>query len=110
MNLVTANTLSQFLVSIQNESWFPSFENSLPVSGNPERMIGGTLRKRMKAEPAKGNVKAKTGTITSVSALSGYADNSNGEKYVFSILINNVKDEEKVTIIQDEIATLLVNP
>ncbi|WP_108671051.1 D-alanyl-D-alanine carboxypeptidase/D-alanyl-D-alanine-endopeptidase [Peribacillus acanthi] len=110
VNLVTGNALSHFLVAIQNEQWFPSFEYSLPVSGNPDRMIGGTLRKRMKNDPAKGNIRAKTGTITSVSTLSGYANRSNGDKYVFSIIINNVKDEEKVTFIQDEIATILVNP
>ena len=71
-NLIPANEISNMLFSIQGKSWFPIFKNTLPVAGEPENFIGGTLRYRMNVEPVKGNVIAKTGSLTGVSTLSGY--------------------------------------
>jgi D-alanyl-D-alanine carboxypeptidase/D-alanyl-D-alanine-endopeptidase (penicillin-binding protein 4) len=51
----------------------------LPVSGRD-----GTLEDRMNRPPARGNVRAKTGTLNGVSALSGYVR----ERYAFAILVN----------------------
>ena len=51
----------------------------LPVSGRD-----GTLEDRMDRPPARGNVRAKTGTLNGVSALSGYVR----ERYAFAILVN----------------------
>jgi len=60
------------------------FLNSLSVAGKD-----GTLRKRFRGTPAEGNCKAKTGTISGVSALSGYVSTSYGETLCFSLLFNN---------------------
>ena len=51
----------------------------LPVSGRD-----GTLRDRMRRAPARGNVRAKTGTLDNASALSGFVR----DRYAFSILVN----------------------
>jgi D-alanyl-D-alanine carboxypeptidase/D-alanyl-D-alanine-endopeptidase (penicillin-binding protein 4) len=51
----------------------------LPVSGRD-----GTLEDRMSRPPARGNVRAKTGTLNGVSALSGYVR----ERYAFAVLVN----------------------
>ncbi|WP_066173755.1 D-alanyl-D-alanine carboxypeptidase/D-alanyl-D-alanine endopeptidase [Bacillus marinisedimentorum] len=88
-NMIPANELSRLLFSIQDKSWFPAFEKSLPAAGEHDRLSGGTLRNRMALVPLKGNLKAKTGSLTGVSALSGYVTNKDGEKLIFSILINN---------------------
>src|SRR5699024_954038 len=60
-NLITPNDLSHLLYEIQAQDWFEHFENSQPVAGEADRMIGGTLSDRMIGELTKGNVKAKTG-------------------------------------------------
>ncbi len=105
-NLIPANELSKLLYEIQAEDWYPLFESVLPVAGNPERMVGGTLRYRMTEAPAKGNVKAKTGSLTGVNTLSGYVTSKDGEKLIFSIMMNNYI-KGSMTQIQDEIATAL---
>jgi D-alanyl-D-alanine carboxypeptidase/D-alanyl-D-alanine-endopeptidase (penicillin-binding protein 4) len=62
------------------------FLDSLPVAGRD-----GTLRWRMKGTKAEGNVRAKTGTLRHVSALSGYVTAANGEPLAFSIMLNHFR-------------------
>jgi len=50
----------------------------------------GTLVRRMRRGPARGNCRGKTGTLTGVSALSGYCRARSGDMYAFSILMNRV--------------------
>ena len=52
---------------------------ALPIAGKT-----GTLEHRMRRGPARGVVRAKTGTTANSSALSGFV----GDRYVFSILEN----------------------
>ncbi|PLR99254.1 D-alanyl-D-alanine carboxypeptidase/D-alanyl-D-alanine endopeptidase [Bacillus sp. T33-2] len=105
-SLIPADELTQLLHAVQDKDWFPVFENSLPVAGVSDRMVGGTLRSRMKKEPTAGNVKAKTGSLNGVSALSGYVSSKDGEKLIFSIMINNYISSS-VTQIEDAIVTEL---
>lgn len=104
--VIPAGELSQMLYVVQDKSWFPAFEKSLPVAGNKERLVGGSLRYRMTEGAAKGNVIAKTGSLTGVSSLSGYVTSKDGKKLIFSIMINNYLGSS-VTDIEDEIATAL---
>ena len=57
----------------------PPFWRALPVAGE-----NGTLEHRMERAPARGVVRAKTGTTNRASALSGYV----GDRYAFAILQN----------------------
>ncbi|MFJ7935361.1 D-alanyl-D-alanine carboxypeptidase/D-alanyl-D-alanine-endopeptidase [Sporosarcina sp. NPDC096371] len=107
-NLVTANEVTQLLYAVQSKSWYPAFLNALPVAGNEERFIGGTLRNRMKGTTAAENVQAKTGSLNGVTALSGYVQTKNGETLIFSVMVNNYLSDT-VNEVLDNIAIELTN-
>lgn len=106
---IPANEISQLLSAVQKEKWFHAYLNSLPVSGAPEKMTGGSLRYRMKTADVKGKVKAKTGTLTTVSSLSGYITTKSGEPLIFSIVLNNLLDEDKGKKMEDQIVSIIAN-
>ncbi|MBM7573423.1 D-alanyl-D-alanine carboxypeptidase/D-alanyl-D-alanine-endopeptidase (penicillin-binding protein 4) [Aquibacillus albus] len=108
INLLRANDITNLLYSVQNEPWFHAFRDALPVAGEEDRKIGGTLRYRMKDLMIEGRVKAKTGTISTVSSLSGYIEREDKENIIFSFLINNVVDEDKAKELEDKLVFLLV--
>lgn len=72
VDLVPAAQLSQLLYAVQQQKWFPAFLHSLPIAGASEKMEGGTLRNRMSGPELRQKVFAKTGTISTVSTISGY--------------------------------------
>jgi D-alanyl-D-alanine carboxypeptidase/D-alanyl-D-alanine-endopeptidase (penicillin-binding protein 4) len=85
-NKLTPRAVTRVLVAVRKESWFAAFYAALPVAGNPTRSVGGTLRHRMNRTRAADNAHAKTGTLTGVTALSGYVTGRNNHVYVFSML------------------------
>ncbi|MGJ7921646.1 D-alanyl-D-alanine carboxypeptidase/D-alanyl-D-alanine endopeptidase [Neobacillus sp. LXY-4] len=107
-DLVPANEISKLLFVIQKEKWFPAFLHSLPVSGDTTKNGGGTLRKRMNAPSLAGKIRAKTGTISTVSSLSGYIKTNSGETLIFSILLNNLMDESKGKAVEDQIVSIMM--
>ncbi len=104
VTLIPPNVISKFLFRIQDEPWFNSFYRSLPVAGNENRMVGGTLNDRMFGL----NVHAKTGTIMGVSTLSGYLTTNEGEELIFSIMLNNLLDEEDGPAIIDRLVDYII--
>jgi D-alanyl-D-alanine carboxypeptidase/D-alanyl-D-alanine-endopeptidase (penicillin-binding protein 4) len=83
---LTPRAVTKVLVGVRSESWFESFYAALPVAGNAKRSIGGTLRSRMRGTRAANNAHAKTGSLTGVTALSGYVKGRNGHLYAYSML------------------------
>lgn len=104
--VIPANEISQLLFAIRCESWFPTMLRSLPIAGEEDRMVGGTLRERMKNLK---KVHAKTGTINGVSTLSGYVHTKIGKERIFSIMLNNLIDEEDGPAIEDKIVQMIAN-
>ena len=64
---------------------FLPFYESLPIAG-----VDGTLQNRMKQTKARGNVHAKTGSVTGVSSLAGYVKAADGHQLAFVIINQNV--------------------
>jgi D-alanyl-D-alanine carboxypeptidase/D-alanyl-D-alanine-endopeptidase (penicillin-binding protein 4) len=86
---VTGDAITEILIAAQKEPWFQQWYDALPIAGNPDRFVGGTLRSRMRNTPAADNLHGKTGSLTGVTALSGYVSNKDGRKLVFSMISNN---------------------
>ena len=86
---VTADSVTDVLIGAQKEPWWQQWYDALPIAGNPERFVGGTLRSRMLNTPAANNLHGKTGSLTGVTALSGYVSTKDGRKLVFSMISNN---------------------
>lgn len=78
---------------------------SLPIAG-----VDGTLKKRMIGTTAEGNVKAKTGTVTGVSTLTGYLTASNGHLICFAIMTQGVRRSAEGRLLQDRICVALTTP
>jgi serine-type D-Ala-D-Ala carboxypeptidase/endopeptidase (penicillin-binding protein 4) len=88
-DLLSADHIADLLTGVRAEPWFQTWYDALPVAGNPDRLTGGTLRSRMRNTPAADNLHGKTGSMTSVTALSGYVTNADGRELVFSMVSNN---------------------
>ena len=83
-NYLTPETLVRVLDAMRRHASFSVFYEALPIAG-----VDGTLSNRMKGTPAEGNVRAKTGTLDKVRALSGYVTAADGRQLIFSFLANN---------------------
>jgi D-alanyl-D-alanine carboxypeptidase/D-alanyl-D-alanine-endopeptidase (penicillin-binding protein 4) len=103
-NLATPRTLVSTLQAMSEAQGNEVFFASLPVAG-----ISGTLRNRLRQTKAQGTVRAKTGTLRGVRALSGYIDNSEYGPLVFSIIINQPTNQPIAPVVAaiDEIVLRL---
>ncbi|WP_152363260.1 D-alanyl-D-alanine carboxypeptidase/D-alanyl-D-alanine endopeptidase [Microlunatus speluncae] len=86
---LTADSITDLLIGVRQEPWWQQWHDALPVAGNPERLVGGTLRSRMLDTPAADNLRGKTGSLTGVTALSGYVTTQDDRLLVFSMISNN---------------------
>ncbi|WP_085505554.1 D-alanyl-D-alanine carboxypeptidase/D-alanyl-D-alanine endopeptidase [Thalassobacillus devorans] len=112
VNMVPAHEISELLYQVRGKEWYPAYLASLPVAGNNDRFLGGTLRYRMNDTPAEGNVKAKTGSLTGVTSLSGYVTSKGGEELIFAVVLNNylgsvqdIEDEIAITLAESEFSS-----
>lgn len=104
-NLITPEQTAQLLLAMYNNKQLaPIFISSLPVAG-----VDGTLADRMQDAEIKGKISAKTGTMTGVSSLSGFATTQKQHKLIFVIFSNNfVVPNNQVTALEDNICRFLV--
>ena len=102
-NLVSPEAIVQTLKRMAQTPQATIYRASLPTAG-----ANGTLGRRFLNTAAQGNLQAKTGTLTGVSALSGYLDVPGYQPLVFSIMVNQ-SDQSPTTQRQaiDEIVLLL---
>ncbi|TAG57661.1 MAG: D-alanyl-D-alanine carboxypeptidase/D-alanyl-D-alanine-endopeptidase [Oscillatoriales cyanobacterium] len=102
-NLISPEALVQTLRLMANSPTGSIYRASLPVAGD-----SGTLKNRINSTPNRVILQAKTGTLSGVSALSGYIEVPNYEPLVFSIIINQSDlSASKMRSATDEIVLLL---
>ena len=99
-NLATPRTLVSTLRAMYHAKGNDVFLTSLPVAG-----ISGTLKNLMRHTTAEGTVRAKTGTLRGVRALSGYINHPEYSTLVFSIITNQPTNRSSYRVVQaiDEI-------
>lgn len=95
-NLVTPRAVVKLLSFASHQGWSESFLDTLPVGG-----VDGTLAERFKDSQMLGRVRAKTGSLGHVNALSGYVTTVKGDRVAFSIFVNNhtLTNHEAITTI-----------
>ena len=99
-NLVTPQTLVKLLRLMSQSALGRDYRQSLAEGG-----VNGTLKKRLDVAP-RGQIWAKSGTLTGVGALSGYLSRDD-ITLVFAILVNNSELENKaIRQAIDEIVTI----
>jgi len=84
-NRASPASIVRLLSAMYRRDDFDPFVDSLPIAGQD-----GTLFDRMRRGAAKYRCRGKTGTLSNVSALSGYCEARSGENYAYSILMNGV--------------------
>jgi D-alanyl-D-alanine carboxypeptidase/D-alanyl-D-alanine-endopeptidase (penicillin-binding protein 4) len=104
-DLVTPAAVVRLLTYAAHQPWGVAYEGTLPVAA-----VDGSISERFVKSPAAGLVHAKTGTLSHVNALSGYAQTTRGKRFVFSIFCNNHNQPTaKVIAAIDSIVELLVS-
>jgi D-alanyl-D-alanine carboxypeptidase/D-alanyl-D-alanine-endopeptidase (penicillin-binding protein 4) len=92
-NRITARDLAVLLRHIYRDPQMaPDFVSSLAVSG-----IDGTIRNRFLGSDAVGLVRAKTGTLSGVSALSGYVGDKD-DVIVFTIFVEGFRNRRTTEV------------
>jgi len=103
--LVTPMSIVKLLRYMRQHSSGKVFYESLPIAG-----VDGTIKGRLVGTAAQGNVRAKTGYLDKVRALSGYVTTLDGEELAFSMIVNNyLVPTGLANKIQDSICERLAN-
>lgn len=102
-NRATAEAFVQTLQAVGVSPNASVYRSSLPVAG-----VSGTLQSRFRNTAAQGRVQAKTGTISGVVSLSGYAAPPNYSPLVFSVVTNSSVSAATVRSAVDELVVTLM--
>lgn len=84
-NLITASFMTEVLAKASKGKDFEDFKSHMAAPGE------GTLTDRMLY--FKGNLKAKTGTLSNMSSIAGYITAKSGKTYAFCIITNDSKSK-----------------
>jgi D-alanyl-D-alanine carboxypeptidase/D-alanyl-D-alanine-endopeptidase (penicillin-binding protein 4) len=84
LTLVSPTAITKLLVSMYRSSLRDAWIPLLPIAG-----VDGTLRMRFDGHPEASRIHAKTGSLSHVRALSGYAESTAWGPLAFSIIVND---------------------
>ena len=104
-DMITPEATVQLLSYMHRHRYANALREALPIAG-----VDGTLRNRFKGTPAENNLRAKTGTLSSATSLSGYVRDAAGDDLAFSIIANNYPQDTDVrSICLEPIGVLLAS-
>ncbi len=101
LDRASARSIVELLAYMADSPYSEQYMASLPEAATSRGL------RRMQSTAAAGNLRAKTGTIDRVSALSGYVNASNGERLVFSIIANDIPSTWTAKRVEDRIGARL---
>jgi len=105
-NLASPHQMTQLLVWLSKQfSLAPEILSALPRNG-----CDGTSKSRLDKEMLRGRVRAKNGTMTGISALTGFVEAQEGEVLAMTIMVNGFtkKAQEIKEEVEDSICQLLI--
>ena len=100
-NRTSPRAVVALLTAMTESDVFEPFAASLPIAGR-----SGTLATRMRGTAARDACRAKTGTLSNVSALAGYCETRDGGRVAFAFLMNRVWPTG-ARAVQDRMASIL---
>ncbi|MEJ2678104.1 MAG: D-alanyl-D-alanine carboxypeptidase/D-alanyl-D-alanine-endopeptidase, partial [Gemmatimonadota bacterium] len=103
LNRTSVATIVGLLQRMAASPNWDNFRATLPEAGRRNGL------RRMYRTKAQGNLRAKTGTLRDVSALSGYVRAADGELLAFSIISNHVPSTWRAKRIEDRIGARLAS-
>lgn len=101
LNRSSASGIIALLAMMAETPMWRHYHETLPEAGTSVGL------RRMQRTSAEANLRAKTGTIDRVSALSGYVTAANGEHLAFSIISNNVPSTWMAKRVEDAMGARL---
>lgn len=101
IDFVTPESFARAFIYAAQSPYMQIFTDSLPIAAT-DGTLGGRLSR------VKGKVLAKTGTITFVNSLAGYAQTKNGEVITFAIIANNETRKNGAVGVIDSIVLKLI--
>lgn len=101
LDFVTPEAFAKAFIFAAQSPYAQVFTDSLPVAAT-DGTLGGRLAR------VKGKVLAKTGTITFVNSLAGYAESASGEVLTFTVITNNDTRKNGAVSMIDVVTTMLV--
>ena len=102
-NRVSAATFVDLIRRMSDGPLWPEYWASLPRAGT-RRELG-----RMYRTAAADNLRAKTGTIDGVSALSGMVRSRDGERLAFSLMVNGSPSQTRAKRVENQIGAQLAD-
>lgn len=102
-NYITPEMLNALLVY----AWWQQDIRSRLLPALPVGGVDGTLKKRFHGTKAYNNIFAKTGTVTGISSLCGYANGGNGHVLSFCIINQGVERGRQGRDFQDQVCMAL---
>lgn len=102
-NRISATTFVSLLTQMAESPLWTDFWHTLPTAGTRREL------RRMQGTEAAGNLRAKTGTIEDVSALSGVVRSQDSERLAFSILVNGTPSTTRAKRVENRIGVRLAS-